>query len=86
MDSAIPAVEITDNTDTHRIGCPDRKQHTMYPINNIGMCAEQMIYLIMDTRIKFFSILFGNDRLISIRIIKGIGCSVFHTDRKAVFI
>ena len=67
--SSVPVIEISDNTDTDRIRCPDSEVNTTDTIDLYRVCTHLLIDGITDAVFKLFLFLLGELHRIGVRIV-----------------
>ena len=67
--SSVPVIEISDNTDTDRIRCPDSEVNTADTIDLYRVCTQLLIDGITDAVFKLFLFLLGELHRIGVRIV-----------------
>ena len=67
--SSVPVIEISDNTDTDRIRCPDSEVNTADTIDLYRVCTHLLIDGITDAVFKLFLFLLGELHRIGVRIV-----------------
>ena len=67
--SSVPVIEVSDNTDTDRIWCPDSEVNTADAVNFDRVCTQLLIDRITDAVFKLFLFLLGELHRIGVRIV-----------------
>ena len=67
--SSVPVIEISDNTDTDRIRCPDCEVNTTDAVDFYRVCTQLLIDGITDAVFKLFLFLLGELHRIGVRIV-----------------
>ena len=69
MGSSVPAVKVTDNTHTPRVRCPHCKMYSLYTIHLHRMCTQNIVQLIIDSRLEALKLRLKNLHLKAVCIL-----------------